>query len=237
MQIEIGGSADFARLLDDLTDELVEGNVHFSLYQDLVAAYPEYAREFNQSNTFRTLTLTSHLDATIGRLCKAYDQHKTSLNLRNLLDTIRENSPLFDDPNFRERLKGNPFGDSLAETPRKPEEEQLQRDIESVSGNNPLVKKLTIWRNNFYSHRSREHALTPGALAKDYPLTLSDISTLLRNGMEVVNRYSNLFNATSYSTNIVGRSDYMSVLKAVREGLDAYEARVQREIRQLGSQT
>lgn len=236
MEIPIGGSADFARLLDALTNELVEAQIHFSLYQDLVAAYPDYAREFKESNTFWTLTLTAHLDATIVRLCKAYDQYKTALNLRNLLDTIRENLLVFDDPSFRERLKGNRFVDSLAAAPRNPDPTQLQRDIESVSDNDPLVKKLTIWRNNFYSHRSPGHALAPGALVKDYPLTLSDVSSLLRNGMEIMNRYSNLFSATLYSTDIVGRSDYKSLLKAVQEALDAHEAKIEEELRQVGIQ-
>ncbi len=236
MQIPIGGSADFAHLLEALANEMVEAQIHFNLYQDLIAAYPEYAREFSQSNTFWTLTLAAHLDATFVHLCKTYDQYKTALNLRNLLDTIRENLPIFDEPNFRGRLKGNRFVDSLAVIPHKPDMEQLRRDIESVSADDPLVKKLTIWRNNFYSHRKPGNAIDPEDLAKDYPLTFSEIKALLRNGTEVVNRYSNLFSATVYSTGIVGRNDYKSLLNAVRESLDADEAKIEQELKRLGVQ-
>jgi hypothetical protein len=204
------------------------------LFKDLLAARPEYSREFNLSRTFWSLTLRAHLDAVILRLCKAYDQYrrgKPSLNLCNLLDTIEANLHLFDEPNFRERLKDNPFVDSLAATPRRPHAAELQQDRESVSNSNPLVKKLTIWRNNFYGHRSSYHALDSDSLERQWPLSVTDIEQLLANGVTVVNRYSILFLAEAHSTNMVGRDDYLSLLKAVRESLDAREARIQEEIR------
>lgn len=217
-----------------LANELVEAQIHFNLYGDLVASHAEYADELSESNTFWSLTLDAHLDATILRLCKAYDQCPTSLNLRNLLDTVSENLDLFEEPNFRERLKENPFVDSLAANVPTPDSSQLQRDIASVNANDPLVKKLVIWRNSYFSHRSRDHALNPSPYVRDYPFTISDIAALLRNGVEVVNRYSNLFCATHYSTNIVGRSDFKSILEAVRETRNRREAEIERQFNQLG---
>jgi hypothetical protein len=94
---------------------------------------------------------------------------------------------------------------------------------------------LSIWRNNFYAHRSRDHAIDAEAFVKKYPLSMSEIQRLLANGVEIVNRYSNLFIATHHSTNIVGRDDYLQLLKAVRQGLDAREARIQEELKQFSS--
>src|SRR5271165_6903785 len=110
MRIRVADSKEFRRLIDALGDELVDAKIHFKLYQDLVAAIPEYRDEFSQSWTFWSLTINAHLDAAALRLCKAYDQYgnnKPTLNLRSLLDTINENLKLFDEPNFRERLKEN----------------------------------------------------------------------------------------------------------------------------------
>ena len=236
MQIPIRSSEEFHRLLFALVDELVDAQIHFNLYQDLVAAIPEYSTEFNQSNTFWSLTFSAHLDATVLRICKAYDQYgsdKPSLNLTSLLDTIDANLHLFDEPNFRERLKGNPFVDSLAETNRRPDPARLKQDKLSVSNSDPLVKKLTIWRNNFFAHRSTKQALDAKRLVGRYPLLISEIGTLLATGVAIVNRYSSLFVATSHSTGIVGRDDYKWLLKAARESLDAYEARIQKQINQV----
>jgi len=234
MEIQVRDSAEFGALLEALADELVTARIHFKLYQDLRASYSEYANELNQSNTFWSLTVAAHLDATILRLCKAYDQYPTSLNLRNLLCTICENLHFFDEPNFRDRLKGNPFVDSLAANTPKPDAAQLQKDIESVSSSDSLVKKLTIWRNNYYSHLNSRHALNPDTLARRSPLSVSDIDELLTAGVEILNRYSHMFNANLYSTSIVGRDDYKSILNAVRESVARYEAGIEEEWRQLG---
>jgi hypothetical protein len=235
MKISIKDADEFQRLLSALVDELLAAQFHFKLYQDLIAARPEYVREFSQAPTFWWLILRANLDAVVLRLCKAYDQYggKPPLSLRNLLHTIEANMQLFSEPSFRQRLKGNAFVDSLAATPRTPDTAQLQKDVLSASSTDPLVKKLTIWRSNFYAHRSATHALDAEAFAKQYPLSISDIETLLTRGIDIVNRYSGLFIATYHATSIMGQDDYLSVLKAVRKNIEAQEKRVQEEIKQI----
>jgi hypothetical protein len=232
MEISVRDSDEFHRLLLALVDELVDAQIHFNLNQDLAAVMPEYVTVFNQSWTFWSLTLNAHMDAVLLRLCKAYDQYggdNPSLNLRSFLDTIKANLHLFDEPNFRERLKDSAFVSSLAEDARSPDAAELEKDLESVSNANPLVKTLTIWRNNYFAHRSRTHALDPTAFAREYPLQFPEINALLANGVAIVNRYSHLFNATVHSTGIVGRNDFMSLLKSVRRDLEAQEARIQEQ--------
>ncbi len=151
MKIDVKDSAEFKRLLEALVDELIDAHDHFRLHQDLDAAIPDYQAEFNQSAGFWTFTLSAHMDATLLRLCKTYDLYegKPSLNLRNFLETIEANLHFFEEPSFRERLKNNAFVASLAADVRKPDTAQLHTDLKSVSTADPLVKKLTIWRNNY----------------------------------------------------------------------------------------
>jgi hypothetical protein len=236
MKITIRDSGEFHSLLFGLVDELVGAAMHHKLVRNLVAAIPEYSREFSQSPAFWSLTFQAHKDAVLIRLCKAYDQYGSgnpSLNLLNLLDTIQANLPLFDEPHFRQRLKDNAFVDSLAETPRKPNLAQLQQDKESVGTSDPLVAKLIIWRHNFYAHRSPAQVLSPETFAANYPLSVEEIERLLSNGLKIVNRYSDLFIATQHSTKLVGDDDYLWLLKAVRESVDAEEARIRQEFKNL----
>jgi hypothetical protein len=123
------------RLLGALVDELIDARDHFRLHQNLDAAIPEYQAEFNQSPAFWTSTLSAHMDATLLRLCKAYDlyESKPSLNLRNFLETIEANLHFFDEPSFRERLKNNAFVDSLAAKTHKPDRARLRKNLDSVS--------------------------------------------------------------------------------------------------------
>lgn len=229
MEIKIGDSDEFQNLLDALASELVDANIHFKLYADLTGAISEYQEEYNQSTAFWSLTFQSHLDAAVFRLCKIYDQHTKTLNLKNLLDTIKANISAFDTSDFRERLKDNPFVGSLSADSRKPDEKQLATDLVSVSEENPLVKNLIIWRNNFFAHRSAKNAITKRNLVEDYPLTIKNVEELLVEGMRLINRYSNLFRASTYSTNMIGRDDFQFVLKSIRENLAMDERRIEEE--------
>jgi hypothetical protein len=216
-----GDSAEFRRLLDALWNELADARFHFTLHQRLQAATPEYGIVFVQSNTFWTLTLSAHMDAAILRLCKAYDRYdfKPTLNLRTLLETIRDNLQLFDEPNFRERLKDNPFVDSLAKKSKKPDSVQLQKDLDFVSGSH-LVKKLSDWRNNVYSHLSLNVALNPKEFNANSPLSFAEIESLLDAALMILNRYSGLFAANYYSTTMIGGDDYLWLLKTAKEACE-----------------
>ena len=237
MKIKITNSEEFSRLLDALANETVTACIHFRLYSDLEAARSDYSVEFNESGTFWWLTFQSHWDTTLFRLCKIYEPHPKSLNLLNLLETIKANVSIFDEDNFHERLKGNPFVDSLAAGSKKPDIVQLQKDIEFVSEKtNPLVKALVFWRNNFFAHRSAKHVAANKSLADHYTFDITAVDQLLKEAMRILNKYSILFQASSYSTQIVGHDDYRHVLKSIRNTLKINEEEIARELEYLQSQ-
>lgn len=232
MKIGIRNSAEFHGLLEALISELIDAREHFTVHQGLYGALTgEYTHEFYQAAAFWSLTVTAHMDATLLRLCKAYDLYKgnpPSLGLRNWLETIEANLHLFNELNFRERLKGNPFVDSLAQYPRTPDSAQLREDLKSVSRANPLVKKLTTWRNNYLAHRSTTSALDLRSFMEQNPLSFAEINMLITNGIRIVDHYSNLFIATIHAS--LPMDDYKHLLDAVRRDLQIREARIEAEM-------
>lgn len=235
MKLKFKSSQEFRGLLTALLNDLVDARFHFSLHQNLAKAAEEYATELSQSPTFWGLTLSAHMDAVLLRLCRAYDTYEhTALNLGNLLDTIKAHLSIFDEPNFRQRLKGNSFVDSLAAELKTPDQSQLQKDIEAVSDSDPLVHKLVMWRHNFIAHRNSHFTLNPKKFDAKYPLLFAEIDVLITRALEIGNRYSLLFDATTHATLMVGRDDYLNILKAVREHVEAYERRLDEEWKRLG---
>jgi hypothetical protein len=232
--IPLNEHRQMGQLLRVLAGEIVDARIHFRLYQDLRAALPEYVDEFNQSKTFWSLTLTAHLDCSIVRLCKIYDQYgrKPTVGLPSLLETISQYVHFFQEAKFRDRLSNNQFVDSLAAIPRKPGADQLEKDLVSVKEGDPLVKKLIVWRHNFYSHLSQDYVLR-GTSLDYYPLSTQDIEALLQNAVQIINRYCDLFSANVYSTNVVGKDDYKSLLNAVRQSIKAQEDKFERERAEL----
>ncbi len=231
MQIKIGSSQEFGRLLNDLAEEMVSACIHFRLYSDLKAAVNNYITELNQSPAFWFLTFRAHLDTVFIRLCRIYDQHSSSFNLKTLLDFITGNIAIFDVEEFRERLKDNPFVDSLASNITKPDIGQLHKDIQYVSVENPYIKNLIIWRNNIIVHKSVKHASKEINFPNDYPLSIENIEELLKEGMAILNRYSILFSENVYSTKIVGHDDFRNVLEAIRSSVRQYEKERAREMK------
>ena len=220
MIIEIKSSEEFNRLLDALGSELWEADFHLQIFRALTDKVETFGREYNQSPTFWTFTFRAHRDAAIFGLMRIYDGNSESLSLRNLLDTIKDNQPMFDEPQFRERLKNNPYVDSLAADAKKPDDGELEKDIEFASAKNPLVKKLIIWRNNLYAHRNAQNVVDDYQIGTDHPLTVKELESLVTMGYEIFNRYKNLFDASMQSGILVGLDDYEFVLTSIKATLE-----------------
>ncbi len=230
MKIEIESPEQFSSLLNALANECVNAEIYFKLHKDLLAAIPEYKEVFNESNTFWSLTVQALFDATLSRLCRAYDQHSQSLSLINLLDTIEANMEIFDTDSFKERLQGNPFVESLAEEARRPGINKLNEDKMLVSDKDPLVKKLVIWRNNIISHKRASNVVNEKDITRDYPFTRGEISELSTRATHISNSYSSLFQASTTVTQIIGHDDYQYVLKSIKERICKQKEEIAAEI-------
>ena len=225
MKIIIGTSEELNLLLEALKTEIINANSYHRLFCGLLNSSPAHEREFQQSNTFWYLTLEALQEARLISLCRVYDQNSQSLNLVNLLDTMKANLHLFSEPHFRERLQGNAFVDSLAKANRIPQMDEVERDIESVSCQNPTVKKLMIWRGNIVAHHNAKVSLGKNQVLVNYPLPQVEIEKLLEHSLTIFNKYSSLYNASTHSTEllILGQDDYKSLLKFISLGLQKWD--------------
>jgi hypothetical protein len=79
--------------------------------------------------------------------------------------------------------------------------------------------------------------LNPKKFDAQYPLLFTEIGVLLDRALEIGNRYSLLFDASAHATMMVGRDDYLNVLQAIREHVQAYERRLEEEWKRLGAAT
>lgn len=162
-------------------------------------------------------------------LCRVFDQKSTSLNLFNFLETIKKNIKYFKTEHFKERLKDNAFVNSLAEDERKPNLEKLEKDILFANIQNPLVKKLMIWRNNIVAHLGAKVSLGKEQILEDNPMSQDEIESLLNGSFEIFNRYSYLFKAASWLKQIIGHADYKDLLEFIRLGLRKFDEDLEKE--------
>jgi hypothetical protein len=211
---------EFKRLFEGLANDIVDAHIHYRLYKDLLSAIEEFTLVVAQSNTFWSITLKSHLSTSLYMLTKAYDQDDRALHLLSFLETIKANSALFTEAKFRERKKDNPYADSLASELRIPDFAFLEKDIALCSKDDPLVKTLTVHRGNAIAHRNAKKAASGISISETYPLSWDDFELLLARAIEVINKYSILFEASSYSTKPVGAKDFRYIFECVNSAIE-----------------
>ncbi len=225
---------EFKKLLDALSEDLLNAGHHFRLYRNLEESMEKYETERKQCSAFWELTINAHLEVSLLYLCRAYDNKnndggKKALSLKELINIIRKNTDLFQISNLQERFKSHDFPDILVPVLN----EQLKQDLQNntihdqlnedgifVGNNNSLVKKLTILRGHFIAHRNI------GQTLKDSldPLTTEEVETLIEKGLEICNRYRALFDGSNKLLHLIsGEDDYKMILKYIRIGLKAID--------------
>ncbi len=209
-------SEKLGKLLDGIANNIIYASIHNRLHTNLCKASKEYNYKMNHSPVFWQLTINAHATTTILILCRVYDNHKDSLNLKKLLNIISANPKLFEKNNFCERIKDRQFINELSQIPRVPDHKIITRDIEYISEEtNPLVKKLSDFRDKQIAHTDRRSIL--GASLNVNTILWGEVEELISRGIEIFNTYEGLFRASSWFLNMPDEEDSQRVLRSVRQ--------------------
>jgi hypothetical protein len=209
---------DFGKIFAAICLDLGQALDRYTLFQNLMTAKQgPFTKAVSQSQTFWSLVYGSLQEATLFRLCRAYDQHDGALTLRTLLETIR-------------------LRPTFLPVPTDPiDTAKLQRDLDSVSHETSRpVKHLMMWRHKLFAHRDAEKIVSNRTLADDYPITYDEVGALLDNGFDILNRYSVKFFRTSNLPKMVGADDYLKVLQTLQDDVEQDEARITDLARRAG---
>jgi hypothetical protein len=145
------------------------------------------------------LTFEAHRETSLFHLCRLYDQHHDSWNLKKWLTTLRHNLQL---------LAG-----SQSQAPPT-----LATDILSVCRCDSDVSQVVWLRNKELAHRDPQRVLSAHTDTTSH-LTVGTVDKLVGRAQEIVNRYTQLLSRETYSTKMVGHDDYLCVLRAVRKAI------------------
>jgi hypothetical protein len=233
MEICLKKGEELTLLFDALANEIIYANSYHRLLCELLESRQNNFKAYNESNTFWHLAFQALNDSRMVRLCRIYDTESKSLNIVNLLDTIKANIHLFSEENFRNRLQKNAFVDSLAKDAHVPQINQLEEDIKSASCQNPIVKKLIIWRNNIIAHTGTKSALKKNQILVENPISKDEIEQLLQQSSDIFNRYSFMYCANTWIWHYIGHDDYKSLVKFINIGLEKWDADIQKQIEQI----
>lgn len=167
------------------------------------------------------------------RLARIYDQDPKSLSLLTLLHAIAQHTRFFEDDAVLRRVSAA-YAEEFRTGSHKIDSIRLTADIDLVSSDDPLVKKLVVWRNNFGAHLSTKPVLKAGIPGR-IPLSEADVFSLVDRAFEIYNRYLTAFEATSYSRKIIGEDDHQFLFKLLRLRLEKLEADLENSLKRPNS--
>ena len=220
-------SAELGERITALSNDVVTANIHWKMYNDLVEALQKHPLVQAQSNTFWHYTLQAHAAVAIINLCRVFEKRQDTLNLLEWLRTIQSNLNLFETSQFKKRLAGNAFVDSLASNASCPDRSTLETDIKNCVNDDPLVKKLMFYRDKFLAHKNTDIAIGNTPVQEEQLPSDEDIKKLLERAATIFNRYSNLFQAVTYSTSVIGKDDYKFIFSCVTSAVEESRRKTQ----------
>jgi len=218
-------------ILESVVKELVHARVFMRLYNNINSSFGEYTREVNNAGTFWFLTRMSLYDASMIRLCRAYDLQSNANGLGFVLRCIEQNPEFFDLDLFKQRNPNYSLSNNAGRAANHPHPGQLTSDLKFLDPKGNAVQRLIAWRNNEFIHSNFDLKANGIRLAAEHRPTCGDFEELLARGLEIGNRYLGLFRGGVWSTQMVGEDDYQFVFKSLRASLIAHERKIARQIR------
>jgi hypothetical protein len=190
--------AGIRALAKDVVDEVI----HWKLSRGILEAAETWPLVIQQSNTFWQLTITAHAMCQFLQ-CVAYSIRKrlrcTFWDYFNLLRKI-----------YRSLMKHR-FANGCA----------IIHSLHHL----PSQPVFLMQRNTALAHLSQKRRLNSTPPRSDEEITNADFENLLSRAVEIVNRYSSLFGAEHFSTQVVGHDDYKTVFLWVQERVELERAK------------
>lgn len=207
-------TSDFEELTRSLAIEIQSALIDYTMYENLAKGADAHPTVVDRSRAFWDLTIQSHLNSAILRLCRIYDQQVSSMNLAKWLKLIKCNPAWF-------------MGKSI-------DIAQLDEDIKYASNHNPLVDNLTRYRGNVIAHLGENYVLNYRNTKHSFKLTYGDIKDLLKNALKILNNYARLYNGHNWSANLIGADDYQFIFRELEKVLEKYRIEHEAEIQKYG---
>jgi len=225
--LKVQDDSQLAKLIRGIAMDVVQASAHWSMFINLKGELEPYSTEVNQATCFWSLTIKSHRDVALWRLGRVYDQTRGTLSLPNWLATLSEQIAAFGRDEFRRRLAGSRFVEELSAAPRVPSQSELLADLACVQPDTcPVVKSLVELRNRQLGHNDAR-VLTGDVTLPG--LSAQDVRKLIDRALSIINKYSQMYQASTYSDGFVGADDYKCVLNLIRKGILHYEAGLEAE--------
>ena len=210
--------AEFKRVFNEVRRDINELQLHDQVFSGTVETLTKYPQIANNFRGFFTAFYSAMRTDLIIRLGRIYDPESTgheSCTLLRCLESIRDNPDFFTDEAIKSRLSE----DYRKSNPKflifhRPDLKQIENDLGQIIKNR---KPLINLRHKQYAHKDLETVLFG---KRDVFLSKhEEVKELIKLAHEIWNRYSQIWEASTYSTMIIYGDDYKWLFTFLRRGM------------------
>jgi len=209
---------EFQRVFKEVRSDINELQLHDEVFSGVVGSLTKYPQiSYNFPAFFNAFYSAMRTDLII-RLGRIYDPEGTgreSCTLNRCLELLRDNQSFFSDDAIKARLtedyrKWNP--DHLDF--HRPNLKQIEADLAQIINRR---KPLINLRHKLYAHKDLETVL----LGKhdEFLSKHEEVKELIKLAHEIWNRYSQIWNASTYSEKTMNGDDYRWLFNSLRRGM------------------
>ncbi|MCG6162000.1 MULTISPECIES: hypothetical protein [Leptospira] len=229
--LKVENSKDIEKYINTLSSEIVQANIYLNYWIKVKKEVKKDRLTFTTYNTFWGYVLRGYFLSGLTFLYKFYElsEKSTNLNILNLLKTLRLNKEYFGKEYFLNRNPRRSQYKNLVDSRIIPSIESINADINKIK-NNSKIRNLIRWRNNALAHLSAKSIIQDIDIFQDSPLSGVDLITLSEEGLELINKYSDLYNALTSTNKPIGFEDIENLLYVLRKDRILKELEVHKEI-------
>lgn len=223
--------AEFQRVFCEVRTDINAVQLHDKVFCGVVENLTRYPRlGSNFPAFFGAFYAAMHTDLII-RLGRIYDPEgrgRESCTLVRCLRALRDNPQFFTDIAITARLsdayrQANPKYLSF----HRPDLRQIEADLNTIDRSRSRLINL---RHKLYAHKDVETVL---GKRHEFLSSHKEVEDLIALAHEIWNRYSLLWEATTYSDQAIGEDDYKWLFESLRRGMKAKSVWESRQFERL----
>jgi hypothetical protein len=210
--------AEFQRVFSEVRADINDLQLHDKVFSGVVENLTRYPRLGQNFPGFFTAFYSAMRTDLIIRLGRIYDPEGTgheACTLSRCLSALRDNPQFFIDAAITTRLKddyreANPDYLSF----HRPDLERINTDLDKIVKNRTRLINL---RHKIYAHKDLKTVLS--GKRDEFLSSHDEVKELIRLAHEIWNRYSQIWNASTYSAMTIGEDDYKWLFTYLRRGM------------------
>lgn len=210
--------AEFQRVFNGVRADINELQLHNKVFSGILENLGKYPQlGINFPAFFGTFLTAMRTDFVI-RLGRVFDPEGTgneSCTLARCLSTLRDNPQFFTPSAVTARLtEGYREANPNYHTFHRLDLERIKEDLDKIVKNR---KRLINLRHKVYAHKDLETVLS--GKQDEFLSSHDEVKELIQLAHEIWNRYSQIWNASTYSAMTIGEDDYKWLFTNLRRGM------------------